>query len=52
MNINVTLMLPTSLMGDIYLHKVVWDGEETFKVISDKYEYVQYVQRHFGHKVI
>ena len=35
--------------GGYLLHRVVWDREETFNVIFDKY--VQYVHRHFGHRV-
>lgn len=35
--------------GGYLLHRVVWDSEETFNVILDKY--VQYVRRHFGSRV-
>lgn len=35
--------------GGFLLHRVVWDSEETFNVILDKY--VQYVRRHFGSRV-
>ncbi|CAH0556725.1 unnamed protein product [Brassicogethes aeneus] len=35
--------------GGYLLHRVVWDSEETFNVILDKY--VQYVRRHFGSTV-
>ena len=35
--------------GGYLLHRVVWDQEETFNVIFDKY--IQYVHRHFGYRV-
>ncbi|GBM31926.1 hypothetical protein AVEN_74230-1 [Araneus ventricosus] len=36
--------------GGYLLHRVVWDREEIFDVIFEKY--VHYVHRHFGHDVI
>ncbi|CAG4943948.1 unnamed protein product [Parnassius apollo] len=44
-NINSTFIID----GGFLLHRVVWDHEETFHNILDKY--VQYVRRHFGHRV-
>ena len=35
--------------GEYLLHHVVWDQEETFNVIFEKY--VQYLHRHYGHSV-
>ncbi|PZC75227.1 hypothetical protein B5X24_HaOG206534 [Helicoverpa armigera] len=35
--------------GGYLLHHVVWDRDETFSVIFDKY--VQYLRRHYGHTV-
>lgn len=35
--------------GGYLLHHVVWDREETFNVIFEKY--VQYLRRHYGHTV-
>lgn len=35
--------------GGYLLHHVVWDQEETFIVIFEKY--VQYLRRHYGHTV-
>ncbi|XP_044579087.1 uncharacterized protein LOC123261518 [Cotesia glomerata] len=44
-NTNATYIID----GGYLLHRVVWDSEETFNVILDKY--VQYVRRHFGPRV-
>lgn len=44
-NINTTYTID----GGYLLHRVVWDREDTFSNILDKY--VQYVRRHFGQKV-
>ena len=44
-NTNATYIID----GGYLLHRVVWDSEETFNVILDKY--VQYVRRHFGSRV-
>ncbi|CAH1109512.1 unnamed protein product [Psylliodes chrysocephalus] len=35
--------------GGYLLHHAVWDREQTFNVISKKY--VQYLHRHYGHRV-
>lgn len=35
--------------GGYLLHRVVWDRENTFEDILDKY--LQYFRRHFGHNV-
>ena len=45
-NTNTTYIID----GGYLLHRVVWDREETFDVIFEKY--VHYVHRHFGHNVI
>ncbi|CAH1106781.1 unnamed protein product [Psylliodes chrysocephalus] len=44
-NTNATYIID----GGYLLHRVVWDSEETFNVILDKY--VQYVRRHFGSSI-
>lgn len=44
-NINTTY----SIDGGYLLHCVVWDREETFRKISDKF--VQYIRAHFGQRV-
>ncbi|KAL4718517.1 hypothetical protein ACJJTC_010356 [Scirpophaga incertulas] len=36
--------------GGYLLHHVVWNRDETFHVIFEKY--VQYIQRHFGHNSV
>lgn len=49
-NININNANATYIIdGGFLLHRVVWDNDETFNVIFDKY--VQYVRRHFGPEV-
>ncbi|GBN73034.1 hypothetical protein AVEN_44198-1 [Araneus ventricosus] len=45
-NTNTTYIID----GGYLLHRVVWDREEIFDAIFEKYVY--YVNRHFGHNVI
>lgn len=49
-NIDIESANATYIIDASYLlHRVVWDRENTFEDILDKYLY--YVRRHFGHNV-